>query len=207
MHPFTRLGPLAIAIPLEVFASSVARAADEPAPPAFGRAGQVVISTASQLNVGHSSYAGARGAPTPPPFTSFYVAPSADVFVVRGLSVGARVAYSHSEAAGDPGFDSLSVGPRVGYNVPLGEHLSVWPGVGLSFGEAWFGTGAGNISLGVSSYVPLLYHPVSHFFVGLGPYLSREILSASTTTQGANSDDPLATSYGVSFTAGGWVAP
>jgi hypothetical protein len=211
MSPWTRIASMTFALPVVLLAPLRARAetdADEHAPSrAFGRAGQIVISGASQLGFEHASYGATNGPAPQPATTSFFVAPSADLFVVRGLSVGARLEYGHFAQTGDASGDSLSIGPRAGYAVPLGDHVSFWPDVDVSYSEGWISTGSRDVSVAVGVYAPVLYHPATHFFVGLGPYVTANVLSRSVTPQGISADVPTLTIYGVAFTAGGWVAP
>jgi hypothetical protein len=53
----------------------------------------------------------------------------------------------------------------------------------------------------VSLFAPLLVHPAPHFFVGLGPTLSRDLGRGSNFL---SSDDP-STSAGAALTIGGWI--
>jgi hypothetical protein len=58
----------------------------------------------------------------------------------------------------------------------------------------------------VEGYAPILYHPTPHFFVGLGPDLRTDVMTSTATIAGAaaESNPPLLTVYGLSFTLGGW---
>ncbi len=183
-----------------LLASPPARASESASDPppkgtAFGEAGQLAIGGAGALSLEQSA---------PGANTRFTIAPSADFFVLRGLSVGAIVSYSHAAATGEPSFDSVWVGPRIGYNSELGDHFSFWPTASVSYGETWSGPSSHSQSLTVSGYAPLLYHPVPHFFLGFGPNFVTAVASSSSTPQGTT-DNPLFTQYGLSFTAGGWV--
>lgn len=168
----------------------------------FGEAGQLALSGATQLNGMHVSFS-TSGA-TPPSYTSFVIAPTGDIFIVRGLSLGARVAYSHQNAPGEPAANALSIGPRIGYNLTLGEHFSLWPSVNAAFGETWYAPDAHNQGISVGASAPLLYHPVAHIFLGFGPILLTYLTSTNTTHEGS-SDGPRFTEYGAALTVGGWV--
>jgi hypothetical protein len=62
--------------------------------------------------------------PTGGDSTMLNATPSVDYFVVDGLSVGARFSYLRYQI-GMSGFNELSIGPSVGYNLPLGDGFSV----------------------------------------------------------------------------------
>src|SRR5258708_32259644 len=91
--------------------------------------------------------------------TGVFVTPSADVFVVRGLSVGGAVAYYHSEiSGGSAALNGISVGPRIGYDLTLGDHFSLWPVARVAYGETWLG-GTSSQGLSGGGYAPGPYHP------------------------------------------------
>jgi hypothetical protein len=171
----------------------------------FGDAGQLVISGAASLSLERTTFAEGNG-PLPGPSTSLFIAPSADFFVLRGLTVGARFSYQHADTSGAPAENGLSIGPRVGYNFTLGDHFSIWPTASVTYGETWFGAGSHVQGVSVGGYAPLLYHPVPHFFVGLGPNIQASVTATSSTPQGS-ADEPRWIQYGVAFAAGGWVTP
>jgi hypothetical protein len=139
---------LAILVPRSAFAET------------FGETGQFVVSGGTQLSVQHASFSAPSVAPSPDASTSIVVAPSADLFVVRGLSFGARISYQHSEASGATAAGSLSInslqfGPRAGYNVTLNDRLSFWPSVSASFGHTWIGTGSDHEGIALGADAPL----------------------------------------------------
>ena len=96
---------------------------------------------------------------------------------------------------GSPAFNSnsLNVGPRVGYNIRLSPDLSVWPSAFGALGTSWFTNGSSS-ALRVGGSVPVLFHPVPHFFVGLGPHLETDLTGSSKST-----------TYGLGLTVGGWL--
>jgi hypothetical protein len=165
----------------------------------FGQAGQIVFSNAAQFTAEHMSFS----SPSEPSqsMTGVFVTPSADVFVVRGLSVGGAVAYYHSEiSGGSAALNGISVGPRIGYDLPLGDHFSLWSVARVAYGETWLG-GTSSQGLSVGGYAPVLYHPVAHFFFGLGPNVSY------STSVGSVAPGASTTQYGLSLTVGGWLKP
>ncbi len=150
--------------------------------------------------------------------------PAADYFVIQGLSVGGFVDYTHKSVSTSDTLgtsvtistDSFGIGPRVGYDLPLGDVLSFWPKVGVAFtymatgGYLATGTPAGALPPGngnaftLSFDAPLLYHPVSHLFLGLGPRVSTDLSSSYSPNSGASFTMPKTTSFGLVFTLGGW---
>jgi hypothetical protein len=47
--------------------------------------------------------------------------------------------------------------------------------------------------------VPVLFHPVEHFFIGLGPYFAMDLSSKVE-----DEDNYKDTAFGVQATVGGW---
>jgi hypothetical protein len=175
----------------------------------FGEAGQFVVSGGTQLSAQHTSFSAPSGVQQPGATTSIVVAPSADLFVLRGLSVGARISYQHSELAAEPPTGNLSInalqfGPRVGFNLTLNEHLSLWPSVSAAFGHTWYGSGSDSDGIALGADVPLVAQLVPHFFVGLGPNVLTYVTSKTSTSQGST-DAPRMTEYGIALTMGGWI--
>jgi hypothetical protein len=159
-----------------------------PSPPPFGAKGQWVVLGGSNVSLDSYSYdaSGAKG-------SSFSVAPEVDYFVVRNVSIGVDVDVNHSDSKGygadgslvDTQTTTVQGGLRVGVNLPLGP-LSLYPQ--FSIGYEWLRRNETLVtgqSLSVASpypvpsvaqsgpyvsiYAPLLFHPVSRFFVGFGP--------------------------------------
>ncbi|MDF2696404.1 MAG: hypothetical protein K0S65_4787, partial [Labilithrix sp.] len=73
--------------------------------------------------------------------TSLWFAPSADIFVTDHLSVGGLIEIGHTWGAVEgggrrlelPGATSMTFLPRVGFYVPFGDRLGVWPRAGLGW--------------------------------------------------------------------------
>jgi hypothetical protein len=138
--------------------------------------------------------------------TSFVVSPGLDYFIVRGLSLGVVALYGHTQedaiaatasqaAQASYHSDALTLGPRVGYDIALSRDVSLWPSVFGAFGETWSSVGnASGLRAGAS--VPVLFHPVRHFFIGVGPFV---------TTDFATGAGPRYTDYGLDLTLGGWL--
>jgi hypothetical protein len=188
--------PLLVAfVPLSAFA------AEPPDPDAnalarsFGEARQLAVSGATQMQLDHtwSTYGGPGGSQD----TFLGVSGSVDYFVVRGLSLGMRGAYEHVEQPGYPTGNAFAVGPRVGYDFSLAKQWSFWPDLYAQYGTAWGGTPSPARSLSVGAYAPILWHPVTHFFVGLGP--------EATTFAFLDQPTGNTTTVGLSATVGGSV--
>jgi len=209
-------------------ASEPVRAPDQPAPPPatpasapaasspgkppgaaaeFGDAGQVVIAVdvpfqqeASQFGLVRSSISMGGGTST-----IVTVRPSADWFVTPHVSLGALIGYARGDAAfGDAGVSSASsvtelmVGVRAGYDVHMTELVSIWGRVELIYAHI-SGSGSG-YDLPLIVNVPVLFHPVPHFFLGAGPVFSRDLVA----NVGGN-DVATTTNYGLQGIIGGYL--
>lgn len=167
----------------------------------FGGKGQLAISSDAALTISNTSLSGADGSTT-----TIQLAPAVDYFVIRNLSIGGSVLLNYS-SAGSGHSTSFGVGPRVGYNIPLSDLISVWPKAGLSVAHtsqtvevvnvATNGKDSSsnsNTGVAVNLFVPLMFHPAAHFFAGFGPFLDTDL-----------SGDAKATTFGGKLTIGGWL--
>ena len=120
---------------------------------------------------------------------TFWVAPSADVFVGRGFSIGLSAGLLRSwETQEIPGFHAsayeriaVSVSPRVGYVVPIGRGLSFWPRVSVGLGYSQYASASANTtyprldatghSLSGSLDLGLVYQPVQRLMFKLAPQI------------------------------------
>ena len=178
----------------------------------FGGPGTLAISNDMNLGFFGSSTSEGGGSSW-----TFLLAPAADYFVIQGLSLGGQGVYSHlhlstgGNAAAGTGStsidsDTFGIGPRIGYNIPIGDLLSFWPKVALIFSDTATSGASGN-TFDIQAYAPLLLHLAPHFFVGLGPQIQTD-LTASQSSQGVSNPHPAkTTSYGLYFTIGGWTVP
>lgn len=152
---------LSLLVTSVVFEAGEARAADPSVP--MGAKGQLVIDQISgfRMNVdGNLSYygpiglssrsytqtlIGATGDQTVHVFT-WWLAPSADYFVVDNISVGALIEFSQTSGSVDfptgngqtqnvsqPTTTSLTLLPRVGYFLPFGGRFGFWPRLGAGY--------------------------------------------------------------------------
>ena len=201
--------------------------------PNFGKSGQLAISWDQALGtpfvVAGSSGAGLGGlAPLVPgswslidfqylslnnnggSATQFGLAPAADFFVIDNLSVGGQLLFSLASTSPSQGSGvsqtTFGIGPEVGYNVGITDNISVWPKVFFGYQSASVSNNGGSSSVGaIGVYVPFLYHPAPHFFLGIGPNFATQIISSvSPGNGGASVDGYKATSFGLTATFGGY---
>jgi hypothetical protein len=172
--------------------------------PRFGDAGQLVVSSDAQGSLQVQTYS--DGSPS---VTAITLAPAADLFLVRSLSVGAHLSWTHTQSSGVPNTDSWSTGLRVGYSLAMGPSFSFWPKVNVDYRHtSLVTTDLSMLQQGVTSseysfdsmvigvFAPVVFHPVPHFFLGLGPNFQAAVLSSAGTDA----------SYGLMFTLGGWFS-
>jgi hypothetical protein len=160
----------------------------------FGGKSQLAISSDAGLSLSHTSITGGNGSST-----SLVLRPAIDYFVVENLSLGGFLGLEYTHAGGGNS-TAFSIGPRVGYNIPLSNLLSVWPKVGFAYSHTNIdvsggGTGTSSAnSLALNLFVPLMLHPAEHFFLGFGPALDVDLTG-----------DPKATTIALRLTIGGWI--
>ncbi len=183
---------------------SLPAAAQTPATP-FASPGQLVVSSDATASVQVQTSDAAT-------VTTLIVGPALDYFVWRSLSIGAHALWNHVAVTDLPSTDSINAGVRVGYAFRLGDFFSFWPKVNVDYRHSSLLTiepvsngsdvGASETSadgLAIGAFAPVLFHPVAHFFVGLGPTFDAVVLTSPSSAD-------KATQYGVMFTLGGWVA-
>jgi hypothetical protein len=178
---------------------------------AFGGPGTLAISNDMNLGFYGSSISEGGGSSW-----TFLLAPAADYFVIQGLSVGGQISYRHDHGSsggtaqdaltGSTDVDTFGIGPRIGYNIPIGDLFSFWPKLALIFTDEATKGASGN-SFDVQLYAPLLLHLAPHFFVGLGPQIQTDLAVSANVGGQPVKDPPKTTSYGLYFTIGGWTVP
>jgi hypothetical protein len=171
---------LALAAALAAFLSTSAAYAQR-----FGDEGQLVIQDDAKLQIGGTTQNGQNNG------AAILLQPAADYFVVHSVSLGAQLLYSDSG-----GNQVVGVAPRVGYNVTITDDVSFWIRGYVGYAHAW-GPGYQNDSIFLEAYAPLLWHPATHFFLGLGPYV----------TPSFEINRPTFVSFGLATTVGGWFVP
>jgi len=131
-----------------------------------------------------------------PSSTTLSILPAADYFIIKNLSLGGVIGVEYSKT-GDNKTVDFQLGPRVGYDFEIGRQLSVWPKLGLLFAHAKYkepGNTDKNNAVQLNLFMPLMFHPAPHFFVGFGPFLEADL-----------NGDNRATQLGFKLTLGGWV--
>ena len=80
--------------------------------------------------------------------------------------------------------DARTIGllPRIGYNFPLGSKASIWPRIAAGYYDTSYSRAAGypsttGYTFTFRAFVPFLFHPVPHFFIGGGPMFSTDLVS------------------------------
>jgi hypothetical protein len=188
----------------------------------FGDAGQFALLAGSTIGLSRE-WLGNDGGDT------FAVTfdPSLEYFVVKNVSVGAEIdlAYSNihsngTDVSSHTETTQLGAGLHLGVNIPLGRWFSLYPlfKVGLrhtevkqtvDFNRASF-TGfvevpgpIDTIQFGpwVSGQIPVLYHPIDHFFVGVGPTVLHDF--SHLKVNGQTNGQEL-TALGAKFVLGGY---
>jgi Autotransporter beta-domain len=165
----------------------------------FGGAGQIAISSDAALTIQRRTISDVEGGTT-----SIQLAPAADYFVINNLSVGGFVGFDYV-TSGDNDSSRFSLGPRVGYNLPFSDLISIWPKAGFSYAHtsATTSTTTGGTTTSTTNsadafalnlFVPVMFHPVQHFFAGFGPFLDADL-----------SGDQRATVFGGKLSIGGWM--
>jgi hypothetical protein len=176
---------------------------------AFGSQGQVVLSIglpfgfegqtlngSPQFAIVHESVSMGGGSTT---FVN--IAPAADYFLSPNISVGGIIGFASGNLGGVD-VTAFGIGARVGYNVPLADAWSIWPRLGLEYIHASASSGGNSASgydIPLSIDVPILWHPAAHFFLGLGPVFSTELVSK---TEGV--DQAKTTDIGINAVIGGY---
>jgi hypothetical protein len=228
----TKSGSGVIAIGLLVLLGS-ARAEAQDASASFGDAHQLVLSGERLFGFVHSSRTvsdnGSESSTVtsfslfsnPASFVSLYSTPrlALDGFVVDRFSLGLaagffRISESFSEpgvtiTGSSPTITGFSLAPRVGYDVPLGRLVSLWPRVGFTFLHlSSSGTNGDRTTLYAATIeAPLVIAVVPHFFVSITPSLDIGIGGSSSIdggTGGTTSTGTKETDFGIECGLGGF---
>ena len=172
----------------------------------FGLKSQIAVSSDAGLSISNTSQTGQDGSTT-----TLQLHPAVDYFVMDNFSFGGFLGLDYTS---NPGGHSttFSIGPRVGYNIPISDRFSIWPKAGLSFAStsqtvdqrqivlpngststvSSSSTNSSNLALNL--FVPVMFHPVEHFFLGFGPALDVDLTGDVKTTTIAGR-----------LTIGGWL--
>jgi hypothetical protein len=206
-----------------VSAAPEARPASQEEPPAaapertFGDKGEIVLYGLLNGSLGHLGYSSSSASTN-----SATVEPGFDYFVGRNVSLGAAAFLQYGDSTSSvrstSRFWAYGMYGRVGGNVALGRafswrpigSLGVWaqktkltaPGPGYTTGLDGIQVAGNNDYTSrvvvVEVFAPLLVHPASHFFVGLGPDIYTDL---SHQLSGFSNKR---TFVGLSSVVGGW---
>jgi hypothetical protein len=216
-HCLVALSVVAARAPRAFAEGSTPKKPERPAD-AFGAAGEVVPSLGASFQRYQYSSSKAQGLNV-----GFW--PGVDYFLLDNVSVGANASLgydSDTRATGDV-VKSFWYGAstRFGVSLPLTGHFSIWSlaafgawqehasirspyeGSEAYFGGVVFDTTGTTIEvrrtvLWVELFVPILFHPVEHLFIGVGPNVSQEVLDT------VESMSSRSTSWGFGSVIGGW---
>jgi outer membrane protein with beta-barrel domain len=132
-----------------------------------------------------------------------------DYFVIDNLSIGGQVSYA---TANDGDSKRLSVAPRVGYNIALGDDFSLWPQLTVTYTNQTDETEVNNVTVeskssafGLGLNVPVLYHITNHFFLGIGPFINTQLSNSVKVGDGDSQDAPKTTQLGLASVLGGYL--
>jgi len=166
----------------------------------FGDKAQLTISSDAGLSIATTSVSDVDGSTT-----TITLRPAIDYFVANNLSLGGFLGLDYVKAAGSHA-TTFAIGPRVGYNLTFSDRFSLWPKLGFSYSSTdvstdvptgpntTTSTGASGSHIALNVYVPVLFHPVQHFFIGFGPALDTDL-----------SGDARVTTIAGRLTIGGWL--
>jgi hypothetical protein len=153
----------------------------------FGAKGQVAISSDAGLYIENTSTSGDDEAPSS---TTLQLRPAFDYFVIDNLSLGGFLGIDYSSVS-DSHSTTWAIGPRIGYNIPVSPRFSIWPKLGFSFASTSQTIDAdppnddlsvSSTNLALNAFVPVMFHPVEHFFLGFGPALDVDLTGDTKTT-------------------------
>ena len=135
--------------------------------------------------------------------TVLSIQPMVEYFVVPNLALGLGLSYAHASSQGGSTFNSYGASISIGYNVRLAEAISIFPRISFAGAHSVASSGAPSIvgggssgAIGLTGFLPLLLHPVSHFFLGIGPQIS---------TAGPSSDLFRNQTFAITTIIGGWI--
>jgi hypothetical protein len=215
---------------LLIAAEGPARAQPQPDPSAtpFGSPGQFVVTGGSDVGVSSTSYGASQAkyfAAIFSPALQYFIVRDVSVGLDMGLSYSDEKGYGADGSLVETKITSIYAGPRVGVNIRVGPVVSFYPTFSLGlewrkqneqdkqdqftgFSLSITGSAVGYPSNPSSSqlgpyvdlYLPLLFHPTSHFFMGIGPSFYHDF----GTVSGGPSVGGQKTTINAGFVVGGY---
>ncbi len=164
---------------------------------AFGAARHLVLSGSIFGQYYHGAGSGGTGAAT------IAVAPNLHWFGIENVSLGAYLALTYQND-GNQGVTGYALTPAVGYNLTLGEKVSLWPQLLVSIASSGTSSGPSTSSItrwGVGAYFPFIYRPSEPLFFGFGPNFLTDLSAKSSD---AYYGVAKVTSIGVQSMIGAW---
>ncbi len=178
-------------------------AAGGPGEVEFGQKGQFVPSGSLSLSSVTTS-APAGGSSTD---FNFEISPRVGYFVIDNVLVGGAISGSVRSPDTGSNITSFGIGIFGGYNFNLMPKLSILPELSFAYATSSTTISGDKYSygtFGMEIFVPVLWHPVTHFFIGIGPEF-RTDLTSSTSVAGTSGDGAKVTVFGLATTIGGWL--
>ena len=190
---------IAIAVALAFAGSAPAAHADD----RFGTKGQLVPLGSLALSYSSVSFSGTSGS-----ITTISLGPTLIYFVAQDLALGASGTLIYQDASqGSTSASAVAFGlePFAAYNFWLSETASLVPELGIGFASrdlaATSGSNPNLKTISLQLFVPILFHPVKHFFLGFGPALSYDL---SADLSNATGEAPKTTTIGAQTILGGY---
>lgn len=136
--------------------------------------------------------------------TTFTFAPGVLYFVIDDLAVGGNVVLATSKPGDQDATTTIGIGPEAAYHVRFNDTWSLLPLLSLDLTRTSLPdrgrTGSTtDVTFALSVYAPVLLR-VSHFYMGFGPFLSRDLYRHA-----GGVDVVKSTSIGLASTLGGWL--
>lgn len=141
--------------------------------------------------------------------TNVAIQPSLDYFVAPNISVGGEIGFTHGNgSAAQLGLPDAAtattfvVEVRGGYNLALNDMFSIWPHLGIGYGHvsvSYMGQSQSGYVIPLVVTVPVLWHPASHFFLGLAPTVTTNLVAKTD-----GHDDAKTTDIGLTAVIGGY---
>ena len=94
----------------------------------------------------------------------------------------------------------VGASPFVGYLIPLGERIALWPKVGGSYFYYSNAMGQSSRSIGIGASLPVVAHLAPNFFVGAGPDIGFNAWSSDDYGERSTS---VISGFGTMI--GGWI--